>query len=195
MDRPRAKVIRALASDCNADGITISTVAVGSGAQIALLQAIAAAGGGKSYVTMDPNAITRIFTQDTMMHTGRLIREEPFQAKLVEQHPMLRNWDDSTRAAAARLRQNQSQGDVPSTARHPTRAIRFWLIGDSVSAKSRAFTSDCKSRWGALWVTSWMVIPKSGSDPSRNRPPPARAATWICGWKKPARKPSRWSTC
>jgi len=84
---------QALASQCHADGITISTVAVGAGAQVGLLQAIAAAGGGQSYVTMDPTAITRIFTQDTMVHTGRMIREEAFEPQLVERHPMLRNWD------------------------------------------------------------------------------------------------------
>ena len=84
---------QALASQCHAEGITISTVAVGAGAQVGLLQAIAAAGGGQSYVTMDPTAITRIFTQDTMVHTGRMIREEAFEPQLVEQHPMLRNWD------------------------------------------------------------------------------------------------------
>ncbi|NNE91877.1 MAG: VWA domain-containing protein, partial [Verrucomicrobiales bacterium] len=82
-----------LASQCHAEGITISTVAVGAGAQVGLLQSIAAAGGGQSYITMDPTAITRIFTQDTMVHTGRMIREEAFTPELVEPHPMLRDFD------------------------------------------------------------------------------------------------------
>lgn len=85
---------QALASQCQAEGITISTVAVGSGAQVGLLQAIAAAGGGQSYVTMDPGSIVRIFTQDTMTHTGRMIREDAFEPMMVEKHPMIRDWED-----------------------------------------------------------------------------------------------------
>ncbi|MFT5470120.1 MAG: Ca-activated chloride channel family protein, partial [Verrucomicrobiales bacterium] len=143
-----------LAAACNAEGITISTVAVGNGAQIALLQAIAAAGGGKSYVTMDPNAITRIFTQDTMMHTGRLIREEPFLPELVEEHPMLKNWDE---AAAPRLlgyvkTNRRSIAQVPLVTDAGDPLLAHWQFG---LGKVTAFTSDCKSRWGVLWVEGW----------------------------------------
>ena len=87
---------QALASQCHAEGITISTVAVGTGAQVGLLQSIAAAGGGQSYVTIDPTSIVRIFTQDTLTHTGRMIREEAFEPHLVEAHPMLRDWIDGS---------------------------------------------------------------------------------------------------
>ncbi|MEM7010033.1 MAG: VWA domain-containing protein [Verrucomicrobiota bacterium] len=164
-----------LAANCNAEGITISTVAVGSGAQVALLQAIAAAGGGKSYVTMDPNAITRIFTQDTMMHTGRLIREEPFQAELIEPHPMLRNWEDS--AAPPLLgyvktnRKATSQIPLVTDAGDPL--LAHWRFG---VGKVTAFTSDCKSRWGALWVSGWDGYSKIWAQILREtaRPPQGR---------------------
>lgn len=164
-----------LAAACNAEGITISTVAVGGGAQTALLQTIAAAGGGKSYVTMDPNAITRIFTQDTMMHTGRLIREEPFQAELVEQHPMLRNWED---AEAPRLlgyvkTNRRSIAQVPLVTDQGDPLLAHWQFG---LGKSTAFTSDCKSRWGVLWVEGWDGYSRFWSQVLREtaRPPQGR---------------------
>jgi len=143
-----------LAAQCNSEGITISTVAVGSGAQIGLLQAIAAAGGGKSYVTMDPTAITRIFTQDTMVHTGRLIREEPFQAELVEDHPMLRNWEDAQAPPLlGYVKTNRkSTSQVPLVTAEGDPLLSHWNYG---LGKVTAFTSDCKSRWAALWVSSW----------------------------------------
>ncbi|MCG8600926.1 MAG: VWA domain-containing protein [Verrucomicrobiales bacterium] len=145
---------QALASQCHAEGITISTVAVGAGAQVGLLQAIAAAGGGQSYVTMDPTAITRIFTQDTMTHTGRMIREDAFEPKLVENHPMLRDWTDgeappllgyvkTNRKATAQIPLVTDTGDP---------LLAHWRFG---LGKVTAFTSDCKSRWAALWVTDW----------------------------------------
>ncbi|MBU6300264.1 MAG: VWA domain-containing protein [Verrucomicrobia bacterium] len=143
-----------LANECQAEGITISTVAIGSGAQISLLQAIAAAGGGKSYVTMDPSAITRIFTEDTLRHTGRLIREEPFQPRQGEEHPMLRNWKaEVSPPLLGYVRTNPKPGaQVPLLTGSGDPLLAHWRFG---AGKVTAFSSDCKSRWAALWVNGW----------------------------------------
>ncbi|MDC0312037.1 VWA domain-containing protein [bacterium] len=143
-----------LASQCHADGITISTVAVGAGAQVGLLQSIAAAGGGQSYVTMDPTAITRIFTQDTMVHTGRMLREEAFVPQLVEPHPMLKDWvDDATPPLLGYVKTNRkATSQIPLVTDVGDPLLAHWRFG---LGKVTAFTSDCKSRWGALWVTGW----------------------------------------
>lgn len=145
---------QALASQCHAEGITISTVAVGAGAQVGLLQAIAAAGGGQSYITMDPTAITRIFTQDTMVHTGRMIREEAFEPQLIEAHPMLRNWEEG--AAPPLLgyvkTNRKATSQIPLVTDSGDPLLAHWRFG---LGKVTAFSSDCKSRWGALWVSQW----------------------------------------
>ncbi|MBL9155694.1 MAG: VWA domain-containing protein [Verrucomicrobiales bacterium] len=145
---------QALASQCHAEGMTISTVAVGSGSQVGLLQAIAAAGGGQSYITMDPTAITRIFTQDTMVHSGRMIREEAFEPQLVEAHPMLRNWEQGTAPPLLGYvktnRKATSQVPLVTDAGDPL--LAHWRYG---LGKVTAFTSDCKSRWAALWIQQW----------------------------------------
>ncbi|MCB1086414.1 MAG: VWA domain-containing protein [Verrucomicrobiae bacterium] len=145
---------QALASQCHAEGITISTVAVGSGAQVGLLQTIAAAGGGQSYITMDPTAITRIFTQDTMVHTGRMIREEAFEPQLVEPNPMLRNWQQG--AAPPLLgyvkTNRKATSQVPLVTDTGDPLLAHWRYG---LGKVTAFTSDCKSRWAALWIQQW----------------------------------------
>ncbi|MFV1994016.1 MAG: VWA domain-containing protein [Verrucomicrobiales bacterium] len=145
---------QALASQCRGEGITISTVAVGAGAQVGLLQAIAAAGGGQAYVTMDPSAITRIFTQDTMVHTGRMIREEAFTPQLVENSPMLPGWVDGEAPPLL--------GYVKTIARATAQVPLVSDVGDPLLAhwryglgKVTAFTSDCKSRWAALWISQW----------------------------------------
>ncbi len=145
---------QALASQCQAEGITISTVAVGAGAQIGLLQAIAAAGGGQSYVTMDPSAITRIFTQDTMVHTGRMIREEAFEPQLVEKNPMLRSWvDGQAPPLLGYVKTNRkATAQVPLVTDNGDPLLAHWRYG---LGKVTAFTSDCKSRWASLWVGQW----------------------------------------
>ena len=145
---------QALASQCHAEGITISTVAVGAGAQVGLLQSIAAAGGGQSYVTMDPNSIVRIFTQDTLTHTGRMIREEAFEPKLVEAHPMLRDWQEGEAPPLlGYVKTNRkATAQVPLVTDTGDPLLAHWRFG---LGKVTAFTSDCKSRWGGLWVEGW----------------------------------------
>jgi Ca-activated chloride channel family protein len=145
---------QALAAQCRSEGITISTVAVGAGAQVGLLQTIAAAGGGESYVTMDPTAITRIFTQDTMVHTGRMIREEAFQPTMVESHPMLANWvEGQAPPLLGYVKTNRkATAQVPLVTDLGEPLLAHWRFG---LGKVTAFTSDCKSRWAALWISRW----------------------------------------
>jgi Ca-activated chloride channel family protein len=144
----------ALAAQCHAEGITISTVAVGGGAQVPLLQAIAAAGGGQSYQTMDPASITRIFTQDTMVHTGRMIREEAFQPQQVESHPMLKNWTkfDSPPLLGYVKTNRKATSQIPLVTDLGDPLLAHWRYG---LGKVTAFTSDCKSRWASLWMSQW----------------------------------------
>jgi len=145
---------QALASQCHAEGITISTVAVGSGAQVGLLQAIAAAGGGQSYVTMDPGSIVRIFTQDTMTHTGRMIREDAFEPQMFEKHPMIRDWEEGIAPPLLGYvkTKRKATSQIPLVTDTGDPLLAHWRFG---LGKVTAFTSDCKSRWAALWVSDW----------------------------------------
>jgi Ca-activated chloride channel family protein len=143
-----------LAAQLRSEGVTVSTVAVGSGADTNLLTSIAAAGGGSFYETHDPSNIPRIFTQDAMVHLGRLIHEESFLPKQSERHPMLQGYDPgatpellgyvkTTRRASAQ---------VPLVTQRDDPLLAHWRFG---LGKVTAFTSDCKSRWAALWLTGW----------------------------------------
>lgn len=143
-----------LAATCRSEGMTISTVAVGSGAQVGLLQSIASAGGGEAYLTMDPQAITRIFTQDTMRHTGRMIREEAFEPAMVESHPMLKGWTeiDSPPLLGYVKTNRKATAQVPLVTDLGDPLLAYWRFG---LGKVTAFTSDCKSRWASLWIGQW----------------------------------------
>lgn len=143
-----------LAAQLHAAGTTISTVAIGDGADTALLQAIAAAGGGTFYATYDPGNLPRIFTQDAMVHMGRLIREEAFTPRQIERHPMLKGCD----FAQAPTLLGYVKTDRKATAQVPLVTdvddplLAHWQFG---LGKVTAFTSDCKSRWSALWISGW----------------------------------------
>lgn len=143
-----------LAGSISADGITISTIAVGRRADRALLQRIAAAGGGKFYQTVDPGNIPRIFTRDTMVHTGRLIREEAFSPKKVERHPMLEGWPvrKAPRLLGYVKTDPRATSQVPLVTHTGDPLLAHWRFG---LGKVSAFTSGCRSRWASLWLTGW----------------------------------------
>lgn len=165
----------ALASQCRADGTTISTVAIGEGSHVALLQSIASAGGGQSYSTLDAAGITRIFTQDTLMHTGRMIREEPFQPILAEKHPMLAGFDtwDSPALLGYVKTLRKTSAQVPLVTDLGDPLLAHWRYG---LGKVTAFTSDAKSRWGSLWLARWPGFSRFWSQVLREtaRPPQGR---------------------
>ncbi len=145
---------QAMAAQMKGEGMTISTVAVGSGAAAGLLQSVASAGGGTFYQTFDPANLPRIFTQDTMVHMGRLIREEAFVPKQVERHPMLKGCNiQETPSLLGYVKTNRkATAQVPLVTDLGDPLLAHWQFG---LGKVTAFTSDCKSRWAALWITGW----------------------------------------
>ncbi|MFP4026637.1 MAG: VWA domain-containing protein [Candidatus Brocadiia bacterium] len=143
-----------LATRIHSDGITISTVAVGSSADANLLQNVAAAGNGQFYRTFDPTSIPQIFTQDTMVHTGRLIKEEAFSINQVEQHPMLEGWPahNAPELLGYVKTDPRATSQVPLVTQTGAPLLAHWRFG---LGKVTAFTSDAKSRWASLWITGW----------------------------------------
>jgi hypothetical protein len=144
----------ALAAQMHSDGITISTVAVGSGSHVALLQGVANSGGGEFYSTVDPTNIPRIFTQDAMVHMGRLIREESFAPRQVERHLMLEGCalGEAPQLLGYVKTNRKATAQVPLVTDMADPLLAHWQFG---LGKVTAFTSDCKSRWAALWITGW----------------------------------------
>lgn len=143
-----------LAAACRAERITVSTVAVGGDADAALLQTMAAAGGGKFYLSQDPRQIPRIFTQDTMTHLGKLVREQAFLPRQAERHPMLAGWD--VRRAPELLGYvrtlRRATAQVPLVTDLGDPLLAHWRFG---AGKVTAFTSDATSRWSGLWLGRW----------------------------------------
>lgn len=165
----------AMAAQCRSEGITISTVSIGEGSHVALLQAIASSGGGQSYTTTDASSISRIFTQDTLMHTGRMMREEPFIPELVEKHPMLAGFDTWTSpdllGYVKTIRKSTAQVPLVTDTGDPL--LAHWRFG---LGKVTAFTSDAKSRWASLWIARWPDFSRFWSQLLREtaRPPQGR---------------------
>lgn len=143
----------ALSSAIRQDGITISTVAIGGEADTNLLQAIAHAGEGTCYREVDPQQLKAIFTQDTLRHLGRVIREEPFVPVVAERHAMLDGYGDDAPALFGYVRtERRAMTQVPLVTDLGDPLLAHWRFG---LGKVTAFTSGTGSRWAPLWISSW----------------------------------------
>ncbi len=142
-----------LARKMASEGITISTVAVGSDSAVGLLQSIAKIGKGNYYFTDRPRNIPRIFTRETMLASRSFVIEKPFHPRADPGSELLRGIDLASMPALL--------GYVVTTKKEFARNSMTTPKGDPVLAnwryglgRSVAFTSDAKPRWAAHWI-SW----------------------------------------
>lgn len=138
-----------LASSMFASGLTVSTVGVGTDADLYTLERIATAGGGLSYFSEDMNDLPRIFLRDAFRVARSWLVEETFQPVRKGFHPLLSGVDSlpaldgyvaASEKASAQHLLSTHRGDP---------LLSIWRVG---LGKSVAFTSDVKARWAGRWV-------------------------------------------
>lgn len=134
--------------------ISVSTVAIGSGANTALLSEIAYQTGGVYYIADNPFDIPSIVLKDTVSVARSSVVEESFSAVPVTSSPVIDTIDWS---AAPML-----DGYVATTAKPFAEVLLGGkYLGDPLlavarfgSGKSAAFTSDIGGIWSSEWA-SW----------------------------------------
>lgn len=140
-----------LAARIAADGITMSTVAMGADADRALMARLATLGKGRYYRADDPRNVPRIFTSETMTITRDLIVEGDIRARRAyageliagfgaDAFPVLGGYQRTYAKPAAQVLL-AGRGDDP--------LLVSWRYG---LGKAVAFTSDLSGRWGRRWV-------------------------------------------
>ena len=140
-----------IASAMRADRITVSTVGIGSGADMNLLGNLANWGGGREYFTQDPYNIPQIFAKETVTASKSAIIDEPFIPQYVkptqvligidlELAPFLLGYVATQPRPTAEIFLVSDRGDP---------LLASWQYG---LGKSVAFTSDAKARWASDWL-------------------------------------------
>jgi len=140
-----------LAQAAAEQGITVSTVGVGSEVAKPLLREIARITDGHAYFVSDPTQLPSIFVQEATS-AGRLgITEEPFRPSQAGEDPLLTGLDAGNMPTLL--------GYVDTRAKPPARVTLATPAGDPLLAWWRwgqgtamTFTSDVHSRWGAAWL-------------------------------------------
>lgn len=156
---------RSLVSKMAREGITVSTVALGQDADLALMAEIARDGKGRAYVTVDPKTIPQIFTTETLLISRDLLVEKltyprmtgtvgPLKGFSQRKIPPLRGYILTHPKPAADL--FMKAGEDP--------LLASWHYG---LGKVVAFTSDLSGRWGKEWV-EWEDFPQLAAQLARS---------------------------
>ncbi len=140
--------------------ITISTVALGTGADRMLMKKIAAWGNGRTYYTRDTDKIPRIFAGDTKIAAHQTILEENLPVVLKDQADVISGIPVHTLPKVQGMvitHAKPSASVIFTTPRGPLLASRQYGLG-----RSMAFTSTFSGKWGEDWV-NWPHFEKLAS--------------------------------
>jgi hypothetical protein len=133
------------------ENITLSTVALGEGADANLMSRMAELGRGRFYQTNDPQSMPRIFTRETMQASKSAIKEDLFAPIVAQLHPMISGFEQAELPYAL--------GYVMAKPKPTARVLLALETGDPLLAVCRyglgqgvCFTSDLTERWGGEWL-------------------------------------------
>jgi Mg-chelatase subunit ChlD len=148
-----------LVASMRADGITVTSVGVGTDVNRTLLSEVADLGGGRAYFTADPSSIPRIFLREATTVGQNSIVEDHVRGEVVTNARFLRGLD-MARAPLVR-------GYVATQARGaPSELVLRTELGDPLLARravggghTLAWTSDLAGRWSADFLR-WPLSPR-----------------------------------
>lgn len=140
-----------IASAMRADRITVSTVGIGSGADMNLLGNLANWGGGREYFTQDPYNIPQIFAKETVTASKSAIIDEPFIPQYIKPTQVLSGIDLELAPFLLGYVATQSRptAEIFLVSDRGDPLLASWQYG---LGKSVAFTSDAKARWASDWL-------------------------------------------
>lgn len=140
--------------------ITVTSIAIGSGADRQTMESFARWGGGNYYLVTDPTAIPAIFTRETLLASRSFLIEEDVRAQRAAMSeltagiepsavPVLHGYVATSPKERAVIPLVVSRPSDPEAPSDPLLAHWRYGLGRSV-----AWTSDAKGRWAKEWVGS-----------------------------------------
>lgn len=130
-------------------GITLSTVAIGMGADAPLLEEMAKLGGGRFYLVQDNSSIPTILSRETALVTRTYIEDNPFYPKVAGSFgwgsyfengvPQMNAYIATTPKGRAQQILVSEKGDL---------VLARWQYG---LGKTVAWTSDLTGKWAGNW--------------------------------------------
>ena len=147
----RAGDLPTLCETLAADGIKVSTIAIGDDADTPTMSAMAGRGGGTYYYVTNPNTLPQVFVKAVRIVRTPLIREEPFEPVVLSSgSSLLAGISKVPGLGGLTLTQARVEPTVVNAIAAPGGEPVFahWQVGLGTVA---AFTSDTH-RWAADWT-------------------------------------------
>lgn len=143
---------RSMIENGEEEGITLSTVAIGMGADGPLLNEMADLGGGRFYQVQNASTIPTILSRETALITRTYIEDDPFHPQVVrgyEWAPYVDGGVPRMNAYIATSPKGRAQQVLVSDKNDPI--LSRWQYG---LGKTVAWTSDLTGQWAGEWP-SW----------------------------------------
>lgn len=136
--------------------MTLSTVAVGDGADGALLERLAKAAKGRYYFTNDQSTLPAIFSREAVMMSRTYIVERSFTPAVYQAPDWARLWNGGVPAVDAYIAATPKEtAEVALLTPDGDPLLARWQYG---SGRSVAWTSDVTGKWARGWVR-WPSFP------------------------------------
>jgi Ca-activated chloride channel homolog len=153
-----------IAKAANDAGITTSSIAVGSDADVPRLKAIAKSGKGRYYEALQIDTLPRIFTTEALTATRSVVRLEVFKPTLVR-HPLARvsSRPPTLSAYIATTLHPDAEAILVGLDREPVLAVTRKGLGRTAALTVDLSRNDAFTRWSELpnllgTITRWLEL-------------------------------------
>jgi Mg-chelatase subunit ChlD len=141
-----------LAANMTKDNITLSSVAIGDGADTQLLERLAQLAKGRYYFTNDQSTVPAIFSREAILISRTYIVDQPFVPAIGQ----AAEWNEMFVSGVPRINAYiattpKETAEVALTSPEPDPLLARWQYG---AGKAVAWTSDLSGKWSGDW-TSW----------------------------------------
>lgn len=159
----------ALLEDLRAERMTLSSIAVGSDADTALMEALARGGRGRSHVAVDPASLPEIFTEETVMATRSILVDGPFFPTAASASPILEGLGQVAQLDGYVAVTPKERAEVVLLAPEGDPVLAAWQYG---AGRALAWTPDLGARWAPAWSATDAATRLWGNALSWLLPPP-----------------------
>lgn len=136
-------------------GITLTTVAVGSGADQSLMRKLAQLGGGRSYAVGEFDDVPKLFVKETVMAGGSYVQNRSFTPVITEAGP-LTNYEGFPSLSGYLTTAEKESVHVALASDTQDPLLAWWNVG---AGKVLAWTSDAEGAWTSQFL-SWEEAPR-----------------------------------
>lgn len=135
----------------NQSGITLSSVAVGTGADAALLKRLAEQGGGRYYFTNEFSDLPEIFAKETLLAGKEYINNRTFYPKQKNASAIMADIDSVAELYGYVGTTAKPRADVVLESDKQEPILATWQYG---LGRTAVWTSDVSGQWSKDWLNS-----------------------------------------